>query len=212
MIGIRLIIILCILYIILDNNVGVLMNDMYCFRKHTNRFYINYNDYNKFYSHKKTLYIISHECEHIDVFIMQTLFKHILQHNYHFVLDNNWHNKILEYYQMRYKNINCMFTRTGVVQKSINILNQSNDNVVLWLYDFKNSSGSFNIYKNTDCKIVLVKINCNDKLKKNHLNSNIIELLSFYVNKQFTIQIEDFNTHLTNNEDFLTEIKNRLYT
>ena len=188
----------------------ILRDNIYKFKTFTNNFYINSEDYNKLKISKKTLYIVTHDYEHIDVLSLNSLFSKNKKILYYFIVANAWWNKANDILFLN-KNINSLFTGTGVVNKSIKLLNQNN-NVVIFIYRHSNATGTFNIVKNSNCKVVLIKIKCRKKINKTHINCSKSELIFSYINEDFDIITHDFNHLPMNSSDYLKKIKYALYS
>ena len=128
-----------------------------------------------------TLYVISHEYEHKDIFIIFNIFSKINKHFYILFADKPW-NHLLEY--IKPNNLTFIYVTSGTVNKlSTKLL--LGHNVLLFLYNQNESSGVYHIYNNTKCKIQLIKIkNKNEnKMIKNHYNSSYLEI---YYNNLFS--------------------------
>lgn len=129
---------------------------------------------------QSTLFVISHEYEHKDIFIIFNIFSKIKKHFYVLFADKPW-NYLLEY--IKPDNLTFLYVTSGTVNKLSSKLILGH-NVLLFLYNQNESHGIYHIYNNTKCNIRLIKINKNnDKFIKNHYNSSYFEI---YINNLFS--------------------------
>ena len=157
-----------------------------------------------------TLYVISHEYEHKDIFIIFNIFSKIKKHFYVLFADKPW-NYLLEY--IKPDNLTFLYVTSGTVNKLSSKL-MLGHNVLLFLYNQNESSGVYHIYNNTNCNIRLIKINKNndkliqnnDKLIKNHYNSSYIEI---YMNNLFSNYNVEFKK--INKKTFKTLLEPKIF-
>ena len=92
-------------------------------------------------------------------------------------------------------------------------------NVIVFLYQESDSTGPYYILKNTECPLVIIKINKNsenknknDTLIKNHYNSSFQEIYWNNFLAKFTIEIKHINYDLPMNlKIFIENLKDKMY-
>ena len=203
----KIIVLVCILYILLIYNLYFInyyrSKDGYYFNKIFNTFDISHDSLANIMNSKNTLYIVSHDYEHIDIFAVESLIR--LSHNHsHLVFFDAWWNKCLQIYQLMYDNIHILYTGTGVVAKSCHQLNMGH-NVFIWQYQWNNQSGIFHIKRNTQCKVKLLKIESNCE-PVNHSNADKLSIISSYFFQKFSINIIDFDFPALCKNDYIHDL------
>lgn len=170
-----------------------------------------------------TLFIITHNYEHKDIFIAFNYFSKINAQFYMLFADKTW-NYLLE--PTRPSNIEFIYVKEKTVDKLSSKL-LLGKNIIMFLYKESNSSGPFYILKNTKCPLIFLKIkredhndnnnnnnNNNSNLIINHYNSSFSDIFMNNFLKKFTLEIKSINYKLissTNHKPFMTQIKNLLY-
>lgn len=198
--------------------------EVYTFKDSLNNvFNIRYGDIKKINNNNSnTLYITSHRYEHIDVIATVLLLKKLKKKNINYIAYNKIWNKVLYkilhlLFDPNHKmNHNIMFSKNSLVDKSIEILNKENNNIVIYKYDQRNSkkkqrTGIFHIVKNTNCKVMLIRIKCKKQIQNDHNNSSYLKILTSYYNLNFDITIEDFNQSINDSANYLYKLDSELY-
>tara|TARA_Y100000389_G_scaffold60231_1_gene56402 strand:+ start:3032 stop:3520 length:489 start_codon:yes stop_codon:yes gene_type:complete len=158
---------------------------------------------------KGTLYVVSHDYEHIDIFAVESLAR-LSRNQNHFVFFDAWWNKCLQIYQLYYDNIHILYTGTGVVSKACHQL-MLGHNVYIWQYRWNNQSGVFHMKRNTNCNVKLLKVKSTCKAI-NHSNADKLSIISSYIDQRFIIDVLDFEYPLTCKNDYICQYKKLLYS
>ena len=165
-----------------------------------------------------TLYVISHEYEHKDIFIIFNIFSKIKKHFYVLFADKPW-NYLLEY--IKPDNLTFLYVTSGTVNKLSSKLILGH-NVLLFLYNQNESHGIYHIYNNTKCNIRLIKINKNndkfiknnDKFIKNHYNSSYFEIYISNLFSNYNVEFKKISKKILNSivepKLFMKNIKYKL--
>lgn len=193
------------------SNKGIrLEGDYFTFREVLNTYYIRKKDYYKLKTARKnTFYIVSHDYEQADIFAIQGLIKSFDCENY-LVVANYWWNKILAFYNLQYKNIEFLYSGTGVVSKVRELLPKNN--VFIWKYRNNISTGIYYIKKLVpNCDVVLIKIKSRSPINATHLNASKLTIFLSYINQHFDIEIKEFNYIPKNNLEYTEKYKKWLY-
>ena len=156
---------------------------------------------------KGSLIVCSHNYEHKDIFITLQEIKKNNQFYYILFADEIW-NYIIE--PFRPKNTEFIYVKNNTVNKLSNKL-LLGYNVILFLYKHNNSKGIYNILKNTNTSLVLLKIK-GDKVGYNHTNSSYLKILFYNKNINYSINYSKIKYLLDDSPSkFMKKIKNNLY-
>lgn len=161
---------------------------------------------------KSTLYIVSHDYEHKDIFIILNLFGKRKEIFYILFEDKIW-NRLLNY--TKPKNLIFIFRKGNTV----NLLSQklkSGYNVIMFLYKEIVVTGPYYILKNTSSNLILINIkSTNNKKNLNHFQLSIPMIYYQNLFNKFYVQFKkiNYNSNIFDQEpkNFVDLIKNNLY-
>lgn len=191
--------------------------------KYTYNFIQNNNNYESFFNISNNnqiqnkLYIVTHDYEHKDIFIVLKELSKKKENFYILFADKIW-NRAIEL--VRPNNIEFIYTKNsgnGTVSKLSNKL-LLGYNIVIFLYKETNSSGLYWIIKETNCLVTLIKIKGiqNDKIIQgyNHFDNNPFEIFINNLFNNYLIEYSDFNynNYLENKDFFMKNLINNLYS
>lgn len=178
--------------------------------KYINNSLINFSDLLS--NNNGNLIVSTHDYEHKDIFIMLNELSKLYYNKFYVLFADKIWNILLE--PLRPKNVEFIYVKNNTVNKlSSKII--LGHNVVMFLYKESESSGIYHILKNTNCNLILTKINKNNKnnnITKNHTNSSKLEIFLDNFNSSYnfhTLQYKYDNS--INSKLFMNNLKNVLY-
>ena len=174
------------------------------------------------------LNIISHDYEHIDLFIILNILSSRKDEEHVFVVADNWWTHILDWYfhlNGKNKHVKFLFVINNTTQKMIDAIN-NNKNVWIFLYRHKQSKGIYYVLKATNCQTKIISIrnsvcsNSNLSIKPdlcyNGINmdtdASISNIVFDNINQSFVIEESYLSYSLSQSpEEIMKVIKTKLY-
>lgn len=182
---------------------------------------------NKYITTKsKDINIITHDYEHIDLFIILDMISKLRHEKHIFVVDDKWWNRLLDIYIHLYnrnKHIEFLYVVSNTTDKITNHIKNGNK-IWIFLYRIKNAKGIYYILKNTNCTSNIIKIKnsicfyedkpdfCTKGL--NIENYNIFTLFFKNIGQNYEILEKEYKYNFDKNispENFMKNIKSHLY-
>ncbi len=159
-------------------------------------------------SKTNTLFLVTHNYEHKDIFIIFKIFGNLPQTYYILFADKLW-NKLLEY--IKPSNLIFIYVKKNTVNKISSKL-LLNNNVIMFLYKENESSGSYYIIKNTNCNLILIQIKSKfNYIIKNHYNSSFLDIYLSNFNKLFEVYFKKIKYNVKTLNNFMFILKDTLY-
>lgn len=178
------------------------------------KYNVKNNNWSNFLNNNGNLIVSTHDYEHKDIFIMLNELSKLCSNKFYVLFADKIWNILLE--PLRPKNVEFIYVKNNTVNKLSSKINLGH-NIVMFLYKESESSGIYHILKNTNCNLLLSKINKNSKnsrITKNHTNSSKLEIFLNNFNSSYnfdTIQY-DYDNNLLNSKLFMNDLKNILYS
>lgn len=207
-------IIICIVILFIFQEFNTKYSYINSIQNNNSESFLNNKNSNKI---QNKLYIVTHDYEHKDIFIILKELGNKKENFYILFADKIW-NKAIEL--VRPNNIEFIYTKNsgdGTVSKLSNKL-LLGYNVVIFLYKETKSSGPYWIIKETNCPITLIKIKGmqNDKIIKgyNHFENNPFEIFINNIYNNYSIEYSNlnYNNYLENKELFMTNLIKVMYS
>lgn len=160
------------------------------------------------------LYIASHNYEHKDIFITFKQFQKFKNEKFYMLFADKTWNYLIE--PFRPNNIEFIYVK----EKTVEYLSSKlllGHNIIMFYYFESLSTGPYYIIKNTKCPLLLLKIKKQKKtsLVYNHYNSNFTKIYLNNFMSKFYLEIQKIKYNyerLTNCSNFLSELKDKLYS